>query len=49
MMFVVRRLQELEQTSNTSLEICFIDLVKEYDSVNRVLSWEVLVLESCLR
>ena len=48
MMFVVRRLQELERTSNTSLEICFIDLVKEYHSVNRVLSWEVLVLEFCL-
>ena len=42
MMFVVRRLQELGRTSNTSLKICFIDLAKAYDSVDRVLSWEVL-------
>ena len=48
MMFVVRRLQELGRTSNTSLEICFIDLAKAYDSVDRVLLWEVLVLESRL-
>ena len=41
MMFVVRRLQELGWTSNTSLEICFIDLAKAYDSVDRVLLWEV--------
>ena len=43
MMFVVRRLQELGRTSNTSLEVCFIDLAKAYDSVDRVLLWEVLV------
>ena len=43
MMFIVRRLQELGRTSNTSLEICFIDLAKAYDSVDRVLLWEVLV------
>ena len=42
MMFVLRRLQELGRTSNTSLEICFIDLAKAYDSVARVLLWEVL-------
>ena len=42
MMFLVRRLQELGGTSNTFLEICFIDLVKAYDSVDRVLLWEVL-------
>ena len=43
MMFVVRRLQELGRTtSNTSLEICFIDLAKAYDSVDRVLLWEAL-------
>ena len=42
MMFVVRRLQELGRTSNTYLEICFIDLAKAYDSVDRVLLWEVL-------
>ena len=43
MMFVVRRLEELRWTSNTSLEICFIDLAKAYDSVDCVLLWEVLV------
>ena len=42
MMFVVGRLQELGRTSNTSLEICFIDLAKAYDSVDRVLLWIVL-------
>ena len=42
MMFVVRRLQELGRTSNTSLEICFIGLAKAYDSVDRMLLWEVL-------
>ena len=41
-MFVVRRLQELGRTSNTSLEIYFIDLAKAYDSVDRVLLWEAL-------
>ena len=41
-MFVVRRLQELGRTSNTFLETCFIDLAKAYDSVNRVLLWEIL-------
>ena len=42
MVFVVRRLQELGRTRNTFLEICFIDLAKAYDSVDRVLLWEVL-------
>ena len=42
MMFVVGILQELGRTSNTSLEICFIDLGKAYDSVDRVLLWEEL-------
>ena len=42
MMFIVPRLQELGRTSNPSLEICFIDLAKAYDSVDRVLLWEVL-------
>ena len=42
MMFVVRRLQELGRTSNTFVDICFIDLAKAYDSVDRVLLWEAL-------
>ena len=37
MIFVVRRLQKLKQATNTSLDICFIDLAKAYDSVDRVL------------
>ena len=41
MVFVVRRLQELGRTRNTSVDICFIDLAKAYDSVDRVLLWEV--------
>ena len=32
----------IPRTSNTSLEICFIDLAKAYDSVDRVLLWEIL-------
>ena len=42
MMFVVHRLQELGRASYTFPEICFIDPAKAYDSVNRVLLWEVL-------
>ena len=42
MIFVVRRLQELGRTSNTSVEIFFIDLAKAYDSVDLVLLWEIL-------
>ena len=42
MMFVVRRLQELGRTSTAFLEICLIDLAKAYDSVDRVLLWEIL-------
>ena len=41
-MLVVCRLQELGRTRNTSLEICFIDLAKAYDSVDWVLLWDVL-------
>ena len=44
MMFIVHILQELGRTSNTSLEICFIDLTKAYDSVDRLLIlWNVLL------
>ena len=42
MMFVVRRLQELGRASNVPINMCFIDLQKAYDSVDRTLLWEVL-------
>ena len=42
MMLIVRRLQELGRTSNTSLNICFIDLAEAYDSVDRVLLWKII-------
>ena len=42
MMFVVRRLQELARKKNTALHLCFIDLPKAYDSVDRTLLWDVL-------
>ena len=42
MMFVVRRLQELARKEDTPLYLCFIDLTKAYDSVDRTLLWDVL-------
>ena len=42
MMFVVRRLQELPRKKDTLLYLCFIDLTKAYDSVDRTLLWDVL-------
>ena len=41
-MFVVRRLQELARKKDTPLFMCFIDLTKAYDSVDRTLLWTVL-------
>ena len=41
-MFVVRRLQELERARKIPLYMCFIDLQKVYDSVDRELLWLVL-------
>ena len=38
MLFVVRRLQELVR-KDTSLFMCFIDLTKACDSVDRTLLW----------
>ena len=37
MMFVVRRLQELTRKKDTPLFMCFIDLTKACDSVDRTL------------
>ena len=36
-MFVIRRLQELARKKRFSLYVCFIDLTKTYDSVDRTL------------
>ena len=42
MMFVVRRLQELTRKKDTPLCLCFTDLTKAYNSVDRNLLWDVL-------
>ena len=42
MMFAVRRLQELERKARVPLFLCFTDLQKAYDSVDRTLLWQVL-------
>ena len=41
-MFVIRRLQELARKKRFPLYVCFIDLIKAYDSVDRTLLWRVL-------
>ena len=42
MMFVVRRLQEVGRKAGVSLHVCFIDLQKADDTVDRTLLWQVL-------
>ena len=42
MMFVVRRLQEVGWKAGVSLHMCFIDLQKAYDTVDRTLLWQIL-------
>ena len=41
-MFVIRRLQELARKKRTPLYVCFIDLTKACDSVDRTLLWTAL-------
>ena len=42
MMFVVRRLQEVGRKAGVSLHMCFVDLRKDYDTVDCTLLWQVL-------
>ena len=42
MMFVVYRLQEVGRKAGVSLHMCFVDLQKAHDTVDRILLWQVL-------
>ena len=43
-LFVVRRLQEIGRKAGVSFFMCFIDLQKAYDTVDRILLWQVLTI-----
>ena len=49
MMSTVRKLQELGRKARVPLSLCFIDLQKAYDSVDRTLLWQVLARFGCRR
>ena len=42
MIFVVRKLQEVGRKAGVSLHMCFVDLQKAYDTVDRTLLWQAL-------
>ncbi|CAB1113309.1 unnamed protein product [Ectocarpus sp. CCAP 1310/34] len=42
MLFVVRRLQEPGRRKKIPLYMCFVDVNKAYDSVDRGILWKVL-------
>ena len=48
-MFVVRRLQELGRKARVPLFLCFVDLQKAYDSVDRTFIWQVIAHFETLR
>ena len=41
-MFVIRRLQEVGRKTGVYLHMCFVDLQKAYDTVDRTLLWQIL-------
>ena len=48
-MFVGRRLQEVGRKAGVSLHMCFVDLQKAYDTVDRTLLWQVLTRTARMR
>ena len=45
MMFVVRRLQEIDRKVTVSFFVCFLDLQKANNTIDRTLLWKVF---SCI-